>query len=35
MANTDLTARPGFGEAFMVWLKIGCINFGGPAGKSH
>jgi len=33
MANTDLTARPGFGEAFMVWLKIGCINFGGPAGQ--
>jgi len=33
MANTDLTVRPGFGEAFMVWLKIGCINFGGPAGQ--
>jgi len=33
MANTDLTARPRFGEAFMVWLKIGCINFGGPAGQ--
>ena len=33
MANTDLTGRPGFGEAFMVWLKIGCINFGGPAGQ--
>ena len=20
-------------EVFMVWLKIGCINFGGPAGQ--
>jgi chromate transporter len=20
-------------RAFMVWLKIGCINFGGPAGQ--
>ena len=26
-------ARPSFGEAFKVWLKIGCINFGGPAGQ--
>ena len=25
--------HPSFGEAFMVWLKIGCINFGGPAGQ--
>jgi chromate transporter len=31
--NTDLSARPSFAEAFMVWLKIGCINFGGPAGQ--
>jgi chromate transporter len=22
-----------FGEAFRVWLKIGCIGFGGPAGQ--
>src|SRR5471032_2675022 len=22
-----------FGEFFKVWLKIGCINFGGPAGQ--
>jgi chromate transporter len=29
--NTDI--RPSFGEAFLVWLKIGCINFGGPAGQ--
>jgi chromate transporter len=27
------TARPSFAEAFAVWLKIGCINFGGPAGQ--
>jgi chromate transporter len=26
-------ARPSFGEAFLLWLKIGCINFGGPAGQ--
>lgn len=25
--------RPTFGEAVKVWLKIGCINFGGPAGQ--
>jgi len=24
---------PSFGEAFRLWLKIGCINFGGPAGQ--
>src|SRR4051812_34501571 len=24
---------PSFGEFFRVWLKIGCINFGGPAGQ--
>ena len=27
------SARPSFGEAFLTWLKIGCINFGGPAGQ--
>jgi chromate transporter len=26
-------AQPAFGEFFLVWLKIGCINFGGPAGQ--
>ena len=26
-------AQPTFGESFKVWLKIGCINFGGPAGQ--
>ncbi|MBS0535031.1 MAG: chromate efflux transporter [Proteobacteria bacterium] len=33
MTNDAPSARPTFGEAFMVWLKIGCINFGGPAGQ--
>jgi chromate transporter len=36
--QTEATARsaeasPTFGEAFRLWLKIGCINFGGPAGQ--
>lgn len=26
-------ARPGFGEAFRFWLKLGFISFGGPAGQ--
>jgi chromate transporter len=26
-------SKPSFGEAFKVWLMIGCINFGGPAGQ--
>ena len=26
-------ALPTFGEAFRVWLKIGCLSFGGPAGQ--
>src|SRR5471030_2483968 len=25
--------HPSFGEAFKVWLEIGCINFGGPAAQ--
>lgn len=25
--------RPSFAEAFMVWLKIGLLSFGGPAGQ--
>ena len=33
MATTVAAARPSFGEAFLLWLKIGCINFGGPAGQ--
>ncbi len=24
---------PAFGEAVRVWAKIGCLNFGGPAGQ--
>ena len=31
--DAQTRARPSFGEAFGVWLKIGCINFGGPAGQ--
>ena len=27
------TARPSFGEALLVWLKIGFISFGGPVGQ--
>jgi chromate transporter len=26
-------AFPAFGEAFRVWLRIGCLSFGGPAGQ--
>jgi chromate transporter len=26
-------ARPDFGEAFRLWFKLGCINFGGPAAQ--
>ena len=25
--------NPSFAEAFTVWLKIGCVNFGGPAAQ--
>jgi len=28
-----VTAKPSFGEAFNVWLTIGCVNFGGPAAQ--
>src|SRR6478735_7328365 len=27
------TVQVGFGEALRVWLKIGCLGFGGPAGQ--
>src|SRR6267154_5110492 len=27
------TNAPSFREFFKVWLKIGCVNFGGPAGQ--
>jgi chromate transporter len=32
-ATARAEAAPSFGEAFRLWLKIGCINFGGPAGQ--
>jgi chromate transporter len=32
-AATGGEVRPSFGEFFKVWLKIGCVNFGGPAGQ--
>jgi chromate transporter len=32
-ADPDCDAAPSFGEAFRLWLKIGCINFGGPAAQ--
>lgn len=25
--------KPTFGEAVRLWLKIGCISFGGPSGQ--
>lgn len=27
------SVRPGFAEALRLWLKIGCIGFGGPSGQ--
>ena len=33
--TTGGEALPSFGEFFRVWLKIGCINFGGPAARSR
>lgn len=33
MATSEVTEKPDFNEAFKVWLKIGCINFGGPAAQ--
>jgi len=34
-APTEATSRNAvpFGEALRIWLKIGCIGFGGPAGQ--
>jgi chromate transporter len=32
-SDTVASRPPSFGEAFRLWLKIGCINFGGPAGQ--
>ena len=34
VAETTVTARmPSFAAAFRVWLKIGLLSFGGPAGQ--
>ena len=33
MTTVAPETQPSFNAAFMVWLKIGCINFGGPAGQ--
>jgi chromate transporter len=33
ITNEESAGHPSFGEAFMTWLKIGCINFGGPAAQ--
>src|SRR5471030_310743 len=33
MTTSKKLVHPSFEEAFKVWLKIGCINFGGPAGQ--
>src|SRR3974390_3775515 len=33
MHNDGLAAKPSFREAFLVWLKCGGINFGGPTGQ--
>jgi chromate transporter len=30
---TGPSLRPSFREAFWVWLKVGCLGFGGPAGQ--
>jgi chromate transporter len=31
--EADPSARPAFSVALRLWLKIGCIGFGGPAGQ--
>lgn len=28
-----MNAPPSFGEAIRLWLKIGCVGFGGPSGQ--
>ena len=32
-ALTERPATPSFAEAAALWLKIGCLSFGGPAGQ--
>lgn len=31
--NNKLSSLPTFREAFLFWLKLGFISFGGPAGQ--
>src|SRR5919107_232260 len=31
--NKNAPPRVAFGEALRIWLKIGCLGFGGPAGQ--
>lgn len=33
MDQRNIRTYPTFGEAFLVWLKIGLLSFGGPAGQ--
>ena len=29
----NISSQPGFAEALRLWIKIGCIGFGGPSGQ--
>ena len=31
--RSERPAAPSLAEAALVWLKIGCLSFGGPAGQ--
>jgi chromate transporter len=33
ISEGNASARVSFGEAFRVWLRIGLLSFGGPAGQ--
>jgi chromate transporter len=33
MTTPSDAGMPSFGAAFRVWLRIGCLSFGGPAGQ--
>src|SRR5262249_48235042 len=33
IAQSESVTAPCFGEFFRTWLKIGCVNFGGPAAQ--
>src|SRR5262245_40401768 len=32
-APLESTRHPSFGEAFLFWLRLGFISFGGPTGQ--